>query len=448
MLREPPGPPKRQKTEAESSLPRRSFLGQLTGVPLAAAGIAHAATFPAVQASEVEQAPEKTLSGSARPGGVGKTTRVDGEVKEYRDSDTGARVVQLTGDGSDNVHLYFTSPSFLGDGAERIVFGSNRSGRVQFYLLEIRDRRLVQLTNAIGIDGAQRACLAPTGRLFYFDGSVMHSLKVDTQEDRELYRVPRGFRPHLATCTANGEFVAFAYGEDLTVSTETGRLYSSMSEVYYQRPSSVIMRIKASDGQPVAAWGDRMWISHVLIHPRQPDLILFCHEGGSLSQQRMWTVDLAVERNRRAVALYQQNSHEYCVHEYWTNTGDVGFQYELDREGRREHYNCFVRPDGTWLRQYLLPGSRPGHIQSNSTNTLVVGDCGYLSPADRDGQNFISLMTNSDGLAHVRRLCRRHPGPTEESHGHPVFSSDDRWVLFNSRIGERDNIFMADVGSI
>jgi len=356
--------------------------------------------------------------------------------------------MQLTGGGSDNIHLYFTSQSFLGNGAERIVFGSNRSGRVQFYLLEIRERRLIQLTDASGIDGAQGACLASSGQLFYFDGPALRALKVDTQEDHEIDRVTRGFKPNLATCTANGEFVAFAYAEDLAVSTETGRIYSSMSEVYYQRPSSVIMRVRASDGQAVAAWGDRTWISHVLIHPRQPEIILFCHEGGSLSPQRMWTVDIAAERNRRAVPLYTQKSQEYCVHEYWTNTGDVGFQYELDREGRREYYNCFIRPDGSWLRQYLLPGPRPGHIQSNSTNTLVVGDCGYLSPTDRDGQNFISLMTNSNGLARVRRLCRRRPGPTEESHGHPVFSPDDRWVLFNSRIGDRDNVFMADVESI
>lgn len=447
MLPGKSGTPRKETPVPESGSDRRSFLEQLTGVPLAA-GIARAAALPRVQAGAQHQAPEKSAGGSTRSGRVGTTQRVDDEVKEYRDSDTGARVMQLTGGGADNVHLYFTSESFLGDGADRIVFGSNRSGRVQFYLLEIRERRLVQLTDATGIDGAQGTCLASSGQRFYFDGAALRALKVDTQEDREIYRVPRGFNPNLATCTANGDFVAFAYGEDLAVSTETGRIYSSMSEVYYQRPSSVIMRVKTGDGQAVAAWGDRMWISHVLIHPRHPELILFCHEGGSLAPQRMWTVDLAVERNRRAVPLYPQNSQEYCVHEYWTSAGDVGFQYELDREGRREHYNCFVRPDGTWLRQYLLPGPRPGHIQSNSTNTLVVGDCGYLSPTDPDGQNFISLMTNSNGLANVRRLCRRHPGPTEESHGHPVFSPDDRWVLFNSRIADRDNIFMADVESI
>ena len=376
----------------------------------------------------------------------GRTTRVDDEVKEFRDPETGARVMRLTGDGSDNVHLYFTSEAFV-EGSNSVVFASNRSGRFQFYLLEIRERRLTQLTNRDHIQPLD-ACMAPGGHLLYFDGPTLRSLKTDNLEDRELYRVPAGWSPHLPTCTADGRFVAFAYAQNLELSTENGRLYSSMGERFYQRPDCVIMRVNTATGEPVAAWGERMWISHVMIHPHQPDFILFCEEGGSYSLQRMWTVNVAARRGRKAEPLYVQKANEYCVHEYFTRQGEVGFQYEVERDGRIEYYNCFIRPDGTWIRQYLLPGKRPGHIQSNTNNTLVAGDCGYLSADDKDGDKYISLMTHANGQAQVRRLCRRQPGETEESHGHPVFSLDDRWVLFNSRIGSRDNIFIADVTSL
>jgi oligogalacturonide lyase len=379
-------------------------------------------------------------------GAVGRTQRVGGEVKEFKDPDTGARVMQLTGDGSDNVHLYFTSESFLGNGSDRLVFSSNRSGGFQYYLLEIKARRLVQLTDRENLRGG--GCLSPNGHLLYFHGPALRSLKVDTLEDRELYQVPEGWRPGGPTCTLNGEYVAFVYGERQSVSTETGRIYSSMFESFFQRRTSVIMRVHTGNGNPVAAWGEREWISHVLIHPLNPDIILFCHEGGSMATQRMWTVNVAVARNRKAIPLYPQTPNEYCVHEYFTRQGEVGYQYELDREGRREYYNCCIRTDGSWVRQYLLPGPRPGHIQSNSDNTLVVGDRGYLSYDDKDGDRYMSLMTHSNGRAQVRRLCRREPGETQGSHGHPVFSGDNRWVLFNSRIGKRENVFMADVQSI
>jgi len=113
-----------------------------------------------------------------------------------------------------------------------------------------------------------------------------------------------------------------------------------------------------------------------------------------------------------------------------------------------EYYNAFIRPDGTWIRQFLLPGRRPGHMQSNTDNTLVVGDCGYLGPDDREGGDYMSLMTHENGRALVRRLSRRVPGRSQYSHGHPVFSRDDQWVLYNSKIGETHNVYMADVTSI
>jgi oligogalacturonide lyase len=380
-------------------------------------------------------------------GGRGTTRDVGAEIREHRDDETGARVRRLTADGSDNVHIYFTSESFVGDGSDRVVFASNRTGRFQYHLLDIPAARLVQVTDADGIS-PNMACLCPADRLFYFNGPVLRSVDLKTLKDQQLYRVPEGTRPALPTCTANGRYVAFAYREDRSVSTETGRIYSAMAETYYQRPSCVVMRIDTESGDAVAAWGERAWISHVLIHPNDPDFILFCHEGGSHVSQRMWTVDISERRGRKATPLYRQRPGEFCVHEYFTRQGEVGFQYEVEREGKMEYYNCFIRPDGTWIRQFLLPGRRPGHIQSNTDNTLVVGDSGYLGPDDPDGRDYMSLITHASGRAHVRRLCRRVPGKTQFSHGHPVFSLDDQWVLYNSKIGETHNVYMADVTSI
>ena len=75
---------------------RRLFLGSFAAAALARPRSAAGAPLQAVTAKG---------PGPAR----GKTQNIDSEIREYRDKDTGARVWQLTGDGSDNVHLYFTS---------------------------------------------------------------------------------------------------------------------------------------------------------------------------------------------------------------------------------------------------------------------------------------------------------------------------------------------------
>ncbi|MBC8876543.1 MAG: hypothetical protein H8E44_44510 [Planctomycetes bacterium] len=431
---------------------RRVFLERM--VALGGGALAGAATV--VRAAEQQNLKKDAPAPRAVPaiqadgktdGRRGTVQRVGSEIQESKDPETGARVLRLTADGSDNVHIYFTSESFLDGGSDRLIFSSNRSGKFQHHLLEISAQRLVQLTEGDEVR-PNMLCVDPGGRLFYFDGPELHALKLDGLEDRVVYRCPEGTRPSLPTCTADGRYVAFVYREDRAVSTETTRIYSTMAETYYQRPSCVVMRIETENGGAVAAWGERAWISHTLIHPTRPNLLLFCHEGGSHVKQRMWTVDISQRRGRRAKPLYVQRDGEFCVHEYFTRQGEVGFQYEVEREGQIEHYNCFMRPDGTWIRQFLLPGRRPGHMQSNADNTLLVGDCGYLAPDDPDGRNYMSLMTHENGRAHVRRLCRRVPGSSQHSHGHPVFSLDDRWVLYNSKIGDTHNVYMADVESI
>jgi oligogalacturonide lyase len=436
-------------TSQGNRVDRRHFLTDLAAAGGAAA-VSVAAANPLV-AAEPAQEP-KPATGAAAPaasGGRGRVQDVRSEIKESKDPKTGGRVRRLTGDGSSNIHPYFTSWAFVGDDADNTVFISNRTGTYQWHLLDVPAARLVQLTAGQKLE-PNMACLARGGWLFYFDDQVLRAVDTNTLKDRELYRVPAGFKPALPTCTADGRYVAFAYIEETAQSTETGRIYSTMHERFYQHPHSVVMRIDTGTGDAVAAWGEATWISHVLIHPTDPNLILFCHEGGSTCvQQRMWIVDLRHQQARKAAPLYPQRPGESCVHEYFTRQGDVGFQYTLDREGGREEYNAFILPDGTWVRQYRFPGPRPGHVQSNSDNTLVVGDGAYLSASDKDGNQYIGLMTHVNGHVQIRRLAWHGSSwRTQASHGHPSFSPDDRWVIYNSDAGHCDNVYMADVQSI
>lgn len=372
----------------------------------------------------------------------------DAQIEDYRDPDTGALVRRLTGDGSDNAHLYFTSTSFVGEGADRVIVSSNRLGERAYFLLEIPERKMVQVTEASDTPFSQ-ACLDPAGRLFAFRGCSLMRVDLDSLEAEEIYRVPDGSRPLLPTCTADGEQVAFAYCETQQTSTESGRIYSTMGERYYQHPACVVMRVHAESGEAIAVWGERNWISHVCIHPTNPDLILFCHEGGSHVRQRMWTVDLSDGPGREAHPLFHQHLGESCCHEYFTRQGEVGFQCNVEHDGQSEGYNCFIRADGTWLRQFLLPGPRPGHIQSNSDNSLVVGDRGHLSRDDREGGAYMSLIRHVEGRGEVTRLCRHDTSwTTQISHPHPIFSPDDRWALYTSDAGGACNVYMADVTSI
>ena len=400
-------------------------------------------------AANLLSAAEPARSSGPAAGGRGKVQDVRGEIKEYKDPKTGACVRRLTGDGSSNVHPYFTSWAFVGRDADHTVFISNRTGAYQWHLLNIPAARLVQLTAGQKIL-PNMACLARSGRLFYFDGPVLHSVATDTLADRELYRVPAGFQPSLPTCTADGRYLAFAYCQETALSTETGRIYATMHERYYQHPHSVVMRIDTESGQALAAWGEATWISHVLIHPTQPNLILFCHEGGGTCvQQRMWIVDLNHQQARKAApSILSDRVSRACM------------SISLSRAT----WVSSIRWIAQAATRSITPSSGPTGRGFASISSLVAVRTtsspipttawwsamrAYLSSQDKEGGQYLGLMTHLNGRVRIRRLAWHGTSwRTQESHGHPSFSPDDRWVIYNSDAGKCDNVYMADVQSI
>lgn len=368
------------------------------------------------------------------------------EIEEYVEDETGARVRRLTGSGAHDHHLYFTATSFTGDG-RRTVFGSERSGSPQLHMLELDGGRIVQLTDTPDVK-AQLGCVHSGEEFAYYVTSrEVRSVRLDTFEEETLYACPEGFGLALPTITADGSRLALAYVEAMPMSTETGVIYSTMHERFFRRPASVIVRIETDTGRALACWGEHAWISHVCIHPHDPDLIMFCHEGSwGHVHQRMWTVRVG-ETPAQAHKLYPQHHDEAVGHEYFTQEGEVGFQCTVKSMGETLAFDCFIRADGTWVRQYRWPGGRrAAHIQSNSDNSLVVGDGAFLAPDDDDGGNWIGLITHDEGWCRVRRLCRHDTSwTTQIGHPHPIFSPDDDWVLFTSDRGGTCNMYMAEV---
>jgi oligogalacturonide lyase len=435
---------------------RREFLAGLAvlggGVALASAATNPELLVPKNDIPENATTAPATTAPSRKD--VGKVTSIKSEIKEYKDPKTGARVIQLTSNGSNNNHPYFTTESFMWDGADFPLFISDRSGLYQWYMLDMKRGNIIQLTAGAKLD-TNMGCVARNGKFFYFDGPVLHYLNLETWEDRELNHVPPGFSPSNPDCSADGHYVTFSYHQIVPTSTARNVIYSTMQENYFQHPQSVVMRVDSAAAlgaaTALACWGEVQWISHSLIHPTQPNLVLFAHEGGhECVKQRMWMVDVDQKRARTATPLYRQQIGDSCVHEFFTRQGEIGFQYTIIHEdGTMEEFNAFVRADGTWIRQYRYPDRRPGHYQSNADNSVCVGDCAYFNPQDDDGNKYLALMTHGNGVVNQTRLAWHGTSwKTQESHPHPHFSPDDRWVIYNSDCDGKYNVYMVDTHSI
>lgn len=368
------------------------------------------------------------------------------EIEEYRDAITGARVRRLTSGETHSHHLYFTASSYTCDG--HIVFGSERTGSPQLFLMEMPGGKIVQLTDEEGVR-PQLSCVHATRRVAYYTTARdLKQVDLETHKTDVLYTAPEGFQLSLPSIASDGSRIAIAYSQLSRYSTERGVIYSTMAEHYYQRPISCVLTVETDDGAAKVIWGERSWISHVCISPVDRECVVFCHEGGSWVKQRMWVVD-AKAMHQEAQPLMVQRPGDVAYHEYFTRQGEIGVQLRGQRGSEAEFYHCFMRPDGSWLRQYKLPGLASGHIQSNSDNSLRIADRAYRAPDDLQGEQMMGLYRFDGGYDRVTWLCERGGDfSLQIAHGHPIFSPDDQWVLFTSNKGGVCQVYTCEVGSV
>lgn len=372
----------------------------------------------------------------------------------WDDPDTGRKVTRFLPVGLAGSHAYFTSTSFDGEGD--LILSAVCDDRWQLVRLDLHAKKAWQLTDLANMRG-QGYCVSPAADCaLVVDGSSLVRVQLKSGEAMVVFTAPSGWRVSLPTVDNAGTRAAFAISEIPPGFTVTQRIYSGMPENFYFRPHSMICCLELADNSVSAVWGETEWISHVLINPIDPGTIVFCHEGGSLAQHRLWVVDAGRTRKKQPRCLYREAPEEFMVHEYFLRDGTLGVQrswYEIGTSlhdtGPYPHNSIlFLDMEGRKLAEYVLPGLRSGHVQSNSDNSLIVADSFHTGhpEQDKDGRSCMALNIPDGSAARVEKLCRHDSSwRTQLSHPHPIFSPDDRNVVFSSDAGGTNSAFMVEV---
>lgn len=376
------------------------------------------------------------------------------EPQDYKDPETGRRVTRLFPEGRAASHAYFTSTSY--DSQGRLILTEKIDGNWQIVRMDRRAGTLHQLTDAEDLSShVYCVCPATDTVVAAQDGKRLVALDMDSLELREMFRAPEGFRLALPTMDNEGRRVAFSVQECIPGFTRSAQIYSTMAENYFFRPRCMVVTVDMADGRAQVAWGEQEWISHVLINPTDPDVIVFCHEGGLLVDHRLWVVDCSVRHKRRARPLYEETEREFMVHEFFLPDGILGVQHTVfdgdnpERDWRRcTEYAKFLDMNGNIVQDVRLPGMRAMHLQSRADRSFIVGDGCFPEPGGdyEPGNSTMALIRPRGGTASVEPLCRHDSKMDSQlAHPHPIFSPDGRQVLFNSVRAETASPYVVEV---
>jgi oligogalacturonide lyase len=360
-----------------------------------------------------------------------------------RDEQTGVEMIQLTDNSGDTHHPYFTK-TLIDIENEYILLTSNRSGNHQLYTLRFQDGRMVQISDEDDVIPFSSVLDASNHMVYYFAGRTLKRVRLDNLEAEELMEIPRGFKPSDLSIDNAGEYLAFSYIEKTEVCTETAQIYSTMREMFYRRPTSVVIRFDIVRRVPFVLWGDRQWISHVNISPVDPNIVLYCHEGPWHLVHRLWTAHADLDTVYPLID--QKVGLERIGHEFFTSSGRIGAQYSCRAklgDPFELHGDIFINADGSDERRYYYPYFRPAHIQMNVAESMAVGDRAQVRKDMKDNGKYMSLLKYEGDSVEVGLLCLHGSSmKSQAAHPHPIFTRDDRHVIFSSDIGGKANVYM------
>ena len=353
----------------------------------------------------------------------------------YADPETGARVHQMTNDGSINHPTYFLQSSFLPDGRS-LIFTSYRTGQAQLFQAAFPSGPLRQLTDGAPIHPFSPA-IHPSGEhIFFVRGGGIWSIDLPSLEERKIAEFEGA---QLGECSLSTDgWITAAIKQGGANGLVTGR----------------------ADGSNWRMIPFERTVIHPQFHSLDPEWLIFAGDPAP----RMFRV----RRDGSAMeCLYLHGNDEFVVHEtFLGTTGDIVFvhwPFALRRMNWHTRAISTIAEFNAW------------HIAANRAGTKVLCDTNHpdlglflvdvatgarqkicLSQSSNQGTqwttsryalkaDFEAARSGAkDNLSWMETPVDTVYGP-QWTHPHPSFSHDERLVAFASDRTGAPQVYMAEL---
>lgn len=377
------------------------------------------------------------------------------EWSDYLDLLTSRRVRQLTDSSAEDYHLYFYNPSIMPNG-KYLIFISERTGISNLFRMDLQSGAIMQLTDAQPVRAEYwpfteavkgvGSCLPAIGNggqeVFYFEGTELFAVDIESLKQRQLLSLPSDRRPSMLQADASGKTLVFATWDEVLFMERSQRAYAGEKfpdERFFQETTSTIMRVDAVTGHAdVVFCKEKFWINHVHLNPHNSDLILFCHEYSGLPD-RMWLLNVS---NGQCKPIPGQGVDEWYEHEFWSRDGErICFHGGLLSDNT-QGFCGWCSADGTnYTKAYHSTSGRAyAHYNLHPDGQTMITD-GEARPG------CISKVHLRNERQVFEPLCRHDSytfGDDQRCHPHPSFTPDGQHVIFTSNRTGTSNIYLTD----
>ena len=411
---------------------------------------------------------------------VGK--RFPSEKTTMKDKVTGRTITVLTTSPGDDSKIYQTHPQWTYDG-KYIIFMSNRDTaykKSKVYAVDVKSGVIVQLTEGETPAGSLNIARL-SNKLYYSSGGRGESLKLMEMDLDALFRdsekgvskkqsayerlvgtLPDNLRESGGfTLDANEKFAYVGVGRiDALPKNDTSTRRAAVEPI----PGG-IRAINIATGEITRVIDVPYRMGHIQANPFKAGEILFCHESGGDTPQRMWMVNADGSGYK---AVYKERPDEWVSHETWVDANTIYFNVKPSTFYTKLTPNVadFRKlGEGVFTKDaFTLPtGIFAINIRNDNVKVLGAVDKGHgywHSNGTSNGKwamgdNFegdlylINLRTGEQTILTTGNMMVFKGAPDHELyHPHATFRPDGRQLLYQSGVysgGKNYDLMLVDI---
>jgi len=346
---------------------------------------------------------------------IGKVYSSENET--WIDEKTGYEITKWTNEKNLNWHVYFNTDGFI-DENNAVIF-SDRTGEINLFNLNMESGEIIQMTDEkVGVDD-DLWHWAKLGKIWYFTGDTLKVLNTKTYETK-IIKTFAADEIESFTITCDGKWFVYCINKN-----------PGWSDNCSTGPYAVMkMNLETLETSQISPdYGFEM--DDILANPVDPNLVVFIwqhqyREGGDgfvgYTPFRIFWLNI----NGKQGGLIDQEFGIHRTHEFWFPDGSkIGYAARFK-----------YPPENT--RQFLGASSIDGDSFKIEVPVLyghskLFDDLKHWVVDYYNGMNLVLLTVEDQKITETKMLF--HHGSSwdgQESHPHPQFSPDGKFVLFST----------------
>jgi oligogalacturonide lyase len=360
---------------------------------------------------------------------------------EWIDKDTHHKVVKLTRTEGANSSFYFHNNPFIGN--KMVYYNSGSSGR-QAYTVDLKTLETQKITSQGGRINGEIAG-AKTGNIYYQNGDSVYSTNINTKQTKLLFVFPADFKASITTLNADETLLggAWATDEEKEISKKYPEKHDYFNRIYESKLKRTLFVIDLKKKELIKIFSDTAWLNHVQFSPKDPSLLMFCHEGPWHKVDRIWTIDV----NTREVKLIHKRTMnmEIAGHEWFQPDGKI-IWYDLQMPRSENFFVGGTNVKTGAAQKYRLTRDEWSiHFTISHDQQLFAGDGGNESQVAKakDGMWIYLFTPEGDHFKSTHLVNMKNHNYKLEPNVH--FSPDNKWIIFRANFEGKQNVYAVEI---